>query len=29
MVSNDLWTDTDSSLRDEFMMIPEKTFAGF
>ena len=29
MVSNHLWTDTDSSLRDEFMMIPEKAFAGF
>ena len=29
MVSNDLWTDIDSSLRDEFMMIPEKAFAVF
>ena len=29
MVSNDLWTDADSRLRDKFMMIPEKAFAGF
>ena len=27
-VSSDLWTDIDSSLREIFMMIPEKAFAG-
>ena len=29
MVSSDLWTDTDSRLREIFLMILENTFAGF
>ena len=28
MVSSDLWTDIDSRLREIFVMIPEKAFAG-
>ena len=28
VVLSDLWTDTDSSLIEIFMMIPEKAFAG-
>ena len=28
MVSSDLWTDFNSRLREIFMMIPEKRFAG-